>query len=386
MNDTKIFVERLSADISKAMEDKRNIDELTKHIIRYIDKNNDKLQAIGPMKQIFFSDADMNIIYKCSGITEKRALEVIKEVKSTGLQAQWSNVGKPYLVVLMLMIREASIKKKKDLVQLLILYMGLSSYFSLFRKYFQFEPNPAIMEYTINNLSNKYKIKQLGTMYAAIVDTMKVAHETGEQRLINGLDKDLVVYIQDKKTRLNDMFKNIRGEFEVNYQQSKYMNVDYDSFEEDDYRESNSDTFEITRVTDKVLLKLLVEGPQMQLVNLAAKLNQVSVNELRNYSNVIITGENKESLREVIESIVTLFISTGGNKVTEIRTNKFLQYSLEIYKKSNTNDKNIIRIKSILDKWLKDVGLFQKTNRLATINSFRKALFTFFVFSIEKYN
>lgn len=384
--DTKIFVDRLSEDISKAMEDKKNIDKISRHIINYVDRNNDKLQAMGPMKQIFFSDADMNIIYECSGITEKRALDTIKEVKATGLQAQWSNVGKPYLVVLSLMIREASIKKKKELVYLLIMYMGLSSYFSLFRKYFQFEPNPAIMEYTINNLSNKYKIKQLGTMYATIIDTMQVAHDTGESRLIGGLDKDLVVYIQDKKTRLNDMFKNIRREFEVNYQQSKYMNVDYDSFDEDDYRESNSDTFEITRITDKVLLKLLIEGPQMQLVNLSAKLNQVSVNELRNYSNKIITGTNKEGLRQVIESILTLFISTGGNKVTEIRTNKFLQYSLDIYKKSNTNDKNIIRIKAVLDQWLKDVGLFQKTTRPATINSFRKALFTFFIFSIEKNN
>ena len=59
-------------------------------------------------------------------------------------------------------------------------------------------------------------------------------------------------------------------------------------------------------------------------------------------------------------------------------------YCLQIYRRSNTTDKNIIKIKAILDKWLKDLGLMDKTNRTATIVSFRKALFTFFVMEIQK--
>ncbi|MNT90802.1 hypothetical protein D3C72_2317930 [compost metagenome] len=56
---------------------------------------------------------------------------------------------------------------------------------------------------------------------------------------------------------------------------------------------------------------------------------------------------------------------------------------MEMYRKSNTTDKNIIAVKKILDEWLHDLGTYKKTQRLATINDFRRALFTFMVFSIQ---
>ena len=49
------------------------------------------------------------------------------------------------------------------------LYLALSMYPSLFSKYFKFKPNENIMEYTINNLSDKYKIKKTGTLLSALI-------------------------------------------------------------------------------------------------------------------------------------------------------------------------------------------------------------------------
>lgn len=383
---SQIFVNGLHPAIEKGLAKPENEKKLIKYIVNCVDRNSSKLQAMGPIDMIYFTAEDMNIVYECCEITEADVNAVTKKVKETGLKAQWSNVGKPFHVLLTMMIRYYKFKKKPDKVKMLLLYYGVSLYPTLFYKYFPHSPSQPIMEYTINNLSNKYKIRQLGTMYATIVDTMEKADDTGESRLIKGEDKDLLVYIQDKKTRLNDMFKNISREYYANHEQQRYMNYDFDNFEEEGYHESNSNMYEIQKITDKVVMKLVVQGPDMQLINVSAKLNQVSVNELRNYINVLVISDNREDIRKLIEALLSLYLFDGNNNVKEIRSDKFLHYCLELYKKSNTNNQNIIMIKQILDKWLKDVGLFEKTSRQATINSFRKALYTFFVFTVEKSN
>lgn len=380
----KIFVDSLHAKVEKGLSKPENEKKLVSYIVKCIDRNNSKLQAIGPIEMIYFTDEDMKILYECTEIPESEVMEVIKKVKATGIKAQWSNVGKPFHVLITLCIRYYKIKKKKDMVKMLLLYYGVSLYPLLFFKYFQHAPNQAIMEYTINNLSNKYKIRQIGTMYGTIVDTMEKADDTGGSRLINGEDSEILVYIQDKRTRLNDLFKNISREYYKNHEAQRYMNYDFDNFDEEGYHESNSSMYEIQKLTDKISMKIVVHGPDMKLVNVAAKLNQVSVNELRNYISKLITSENREEIRKLIECILSLYLFDGNNTLDEVRSDKFLNYCLELYKKSNTNNKNIIEIKQILDKWLKDVGLLDKTNRQATINSFRKALYTFFVFTIEK--
>jgi hypothetical protein len=77
-----------------------------------------------------------------------------------------------------------------------------------------------------------------------------------------------------------------------------------------------------------------------------------------------------------------LYLFNDQNTVQEVGSNRFLVYCLDTYKKSNTTDENIIKIKRVLDKWLDDLGTYKKTQRLATINNFRRALFMFFVMSI----
>ena len=62
-------------------------------------------------------------------------------------------------------ITYAKRNKNTDLANYALMYLALSMYPSLHYKYFPFEPNPQIMDYTINNLSNRYKIKQLGTIW-----------------------------------------------------------------------------------------------------------------------------------------------------------------------------------------------------------------------------
>ena len=129
-----------------------------------------------------------------------------------------------------------------------------------------------------------------------------------------------------------------------------------------------------------------MSGPDLKIVEVCSRLNDISMNDLRTVvTSMVSDKENSKDIKKMIASILVLFISEGQAKVSEIRTNKFVLTCLQIYKKSNTGNKSIIAIKSLLDVWLARYSTrYKASNRAATLNNFRKALFTFFIFTIQQ--
>lgn len=370
--------------VEKALDKKENTIMLKNAVSDYLDRNNEKLTTIGPVYQTVFSDMDKEKLYNAIELRPEKILEVLR--RSPSVKADRYIIKNPFNTGIALAIRYYTMKNNEEMVNACLIYMTLAFYPSIFHKFFKFEPNEQIMNYTINNLSNKFKVKQLGTIYAALIDTAQGAYKLHKPRLVKGTDKDIVGFILDVKTRLNSLMRKISVEFYKVHEKNLYLNTEYDSYEEDNYHESDSNSYAVERLTNAVVLKLVVDGPNMKIVNTAAKICQVSVSELRNYVNTIVINDNREKIKQIIESILYLYLFDSQNTVNDIRNNnKFLLYCLEMYKKSNTTDKNIIKIKSILDEWLEDLGTYKKTQRLATINNFRRALFLFFVITIQTY-
>lgn len=380
-NDNKILLTELYPLVEKALSKKENTVKLKQAVNDFLDRNNEKLTTLGPIYRIIFSPEDMNKLYDAIEVNPLAIKSMIK--KSSVIKGQWQIMNNPFNSAIAMAIRYYKLKKNDEMVKVLLIYLTMSMYSSLHFKYFKYEPNVNIMNYTINNLSNKFKIKQMGTIYHALVDTTIVSDKTNSDILERGYDKDIVDYIMAVKTRLNSLLRKLSIEFYKNEKEKRYLNVDSDSYDEDNYHEADSNMYAIERITNNVVLKLIVDGPNMKHISLSAKLCRVSVNELRNYLNTMIVSSRREEIKAIIECILFLFLFDSQNTIEDINSSKFLIYCNEIYRKSNTTDKNIIKIKKILDGWLEELGTYKKTERLATINDFRKALFIFFVASIE---
>lgn len=382
MANDKILLTKLYPQAERRLKERDNTVMLRKSIEGYIDRNMDKLNTLGPVHRTLFGDHDTKPVFDAIGIEPGQIVAHLKE--STILIGKWPIMNNPFNTAITLALRYYMLSHNDDMAKATLTYLTLSMYPSLHHKYFRVSvPNENIMNYTINNLSNKFKIKQLGSVYAALIDTAMVCYKTNEARLKRFTDKDVLDFIQDVKTRLNSLIRKVSNEFFDNHIKGNYMNLEVDNYDEENFRESDSNSFAVERLANSVTLKLSVQGPKLQLVQIAAKFCQVSGNELRNYTETKISGDNQEDIRKLVESILFLFIFDGQNNVKEVGTNKFFAYCLEMYRKSNTTDKNIILIKKILDSWLEDLGTYKKTQRLATINDFRRALFLFMVLSIQ---
>lgn len=381
---TSVILANIYPKVEQAFTSKETQRKFSAIVASYVDRNVNRLSTAGPSKRTLFSDMERNKVYDLIDFDPKTCKAIVKQ--SNYIKASWKIVNDPFNLVMMMILRYAKLNKLDQINQLAVTYLTLSMYPSLHYKYFKFEPNEAIMQYTINNLSNKFKVKQVGNILQALVDTTALADKTYDKNIRHANDKELTDYINAYKTRLNSLIKKIRDAFEKDYRSGNYMNTERDNEDENDFKTSDSNSLLIQRIVDQVVLKLSVNGPDSRIVDISAKMNQVSVNETRNTLNQLTQNKDESvNIRALCESILYLYLFNGENHVNDLNGSKFLTFCLAVYKKSNTNDENVIKVKSILDTWIEKYSeTYRKTQRVATLNNFRRALYSFFVFTLQR--
>lgn len=381
---TSVILANIYPKVERAFTSKETQRKFSAIVASYVDRNVNRLSTAGPSKRTLFSDMERNKVYDLVNFDPKTCKAIVKQ--SNYIKASWKIVNDPFNLVMMMILRYAKLNQLDQINQLAVTYLTLSMYPSLHYKYFKFEPNEAIMQYTINNLSNKFKVKQVGNILQALVDTTALADKTYDKNIRHANDKELTDYINAYKTRLNSLIKKIRDAFEKDYRSGNYMNTERDNEDENDFKTSDSNSLLIQRIVDQVVLKLSVNGPDSRIVDISAKMNQVSVNETRNTLNQLTQNKDESvNIRALCESILYLYLFNGENHVNDLNGSKFLTFCLAVYKKSNTNDENVIKVKSILDTWIEKYSeTYRKTQRVATLNNFRRALYTFFVFTLQR--
>ena len=352
----------------------------------YLERNNDKLAMAGPLTQIIFHESDKEKLMEAFGVTPKFIKECMvesKDVKVNEMGQSLNTFNLSCAIAIKYMVEES---KDPNTTKMLTTLFTMSFYPTVFRKYFPYDPNENIMNYVINNMSNKFKIKQLG-LFKAMMELGDVCLHNHMANLKNGDDIRFVKYVLDMKNRTNSMFKNICNEYKIAHTNKKYVNLDSEDMSDENYREVDNNLFIVARFTDNTVEKLILEGPTMQLITYAAKISQVSVNELRNYMVAICREkEFHEGLRDVVESILYLYLYEGQHHSEEIQGNDFLTFGLELIRQSNSQSKNLIKIKDVLEDWVNELGVTKKTKRTATINAFKRAMFIFIVLSIQLHN
>lgn len=371
--------------VSSALKDKNTLSEYKTMIDKYIANNADKLFTSGPAARPGFSEEMRSEYIRLTGLSDTKIKEAVKHSKY--INPSWFT-AKPFNIANSVATRYFGMTNNEEYLTITFYYIIAYLYPPLHYRFFRYcNPYEACMEYTINNLSGKYKLKNFPNMWAAFVDMCKIAYSLHKPKLEKGDDKAYIDYINDIQTRMRSLLRNVSNEYYDNYENGRYLGTEHESFEEEDYREATSNSGDIENISNKVTSHLIMHGPDMQLTRLAAKMNSVSVNELRNYVTCIINEKHKQDIHDITENILYLFLfNTEGetHSAKEIGTNEFMIHCMKIYKKSNTTNKNIINVKKILDGWVKELGIDKRSNRTATIAYFRRALYSFMVLSIQK--
>lgn len=390
---SKIAITELYSTVETALKKPENAKMFRTIIDKNMARNASIYSAPGPMKRPIFTNAEQTQMYETLGLTEAKLKEVLGKLKKSDSRWGIQGVNYPFMLANVLSIRHWTINQDKKQLQNALSYFIVFQYPLLHYKYFRYEPTESVMLYVVNNLSNKFRLKQNGNLWNTLVEIVMGAYELHKPRIKNGDDDGLVRFLTDARTRMNSFMRKIGNEFYEAHNSGVYLQSEADNFEEDKYYEADSNTLLVARITTKTLSRLVINGPDMKLVELAAKNCDVSVNQLRNCTQSMCNGDHQEDIRQILESLLNIYLVTGNRERkgkrktgTDVGTNDFLIYSMNVYKKSNTVDPDVIRIKEILDRWMEESDIRKRIGSPTQIGAFRRALYMFFVLTLVKEN
>lgn len=381
----KIILTNLGLPVELCFNNKNNINKFNRLVKKYIDDNNDILYANAPLYRLYFSDEiNRKPIYEITDIKPNFVKEVIN--KTDEIKNNWLILNDTFNILMAVIIRDLSKRDKKyeETLNNAILYLTLSFYSSLHFKYYRkFLPNENIMNYTLNNISNKYKFKQAGTIIKALFETAKVSHDTYVKDLINGTDLDIINYIRNLHTRLNNLMKNFTDAYDKNYKNKNYINYEVDDNNAETYKEVDNISLFIERTGDEATNKFFSTNIDQKFINVSAKFSNCSAITLRKAIESIKNSE-KDKIKFLILSILQVYMNDGKNSSDSIASSKFIAYCIMIYSKSNTKNINIINIKKLLDYFMKNnCNKYSDTEREATRINYRKGLYMYIVLIIQ---
>lgn len=367
-----------------------NMDRKFKQLIGdFIDRNNDKLRTPGPQYLIPFGDKDKEGFYQLFGLNEDDVLKLVMKITSNLGSSDFKYLrNNPIFWLFFCCIRYYTLKKDSRGLNTVLAMYALSVYPSTFHKYFKHEvSSPGVMAYTIDHLTNKFIIKQKGHIFGALTFSIQQSFKFLQNGIIDGSDKEAIRFIQRIRNDQNSMIKKICDQYNTNYNKGLSIDTAFDTGAEGEVIDSYvNDTSQVEMVARSIVLPIITNGINLKYVDACAKMSQISVSEVRFYLTKIIVNEQSEKIEKFVEAILFLWLYTEKKSKKEINSSEFLVWSSRLFRKTNSNDSNILTIKTTLNEWGETSGLHQKFTREASRINYKKAIFFYFILSIQYYN
>ena len=386
---SKILKNALYKRICDTISIDKNKKELFKYIAAYRNKHINELSnpMITNNIPFFHSGEDANIVYKCCGLTLDDINPPIEQAKvMVKLDAAGKNIT-PFNVVMIMLI--SHFYDDKPRLKSLLLYYACGMYYLIYTGMFKkFAPDPDTMQYTMNNLSNKFMLKKEGSLEKAMVVTLENGVDHYKSILKNLSDYDICnTLIPGLRTTVASMLQSVASEYFDNYDKGNKI------FEQQEYNDEGefiidreSDIARVQRAASAATIDFYSHPINLNVIRTVAKMHtDASANEIRACIEYIHDASDSKSVQRFYECIFSAFFNENPTMTTEdLHSMKFLAAANSIYKKGNSKDPNIVTIKSISHDWLsKGSPVYARSNRVATMNTYRKCIFLYFVMVIS---
>lgn len=385
MDSQSIIVNELYPRVEAGLKNPAKQAALVKGISAYIDRNSHILFSLNLSTRLIIGEHDRTLVFDTLGISEKEIHDIIN--KSQFGKIEW--VMRPFSVALLMCVRFFELHNKHKETELCSIYLSFLYYTLMHAKIFVYLPNKEIMDYTLHknpNVTNNFIIKREGSVFGMIKHTVMTSHELYINSIVKPCtDKDVNDYLSSIRTRIGSNLKNIMQYFREDHREGHFFNKDHESYEEESYQVTDSTSLAIAKLANKTSLNIASFGFAKSHTDIVANMSiDTSAFMLHNIMHNII-DQFRLDLDEFITHVIELYVIEGGNNINEVGSKKFIAHAMSLYKTNSTKPR-VIKMKDILDKWINagSVKHGVKIIRPATINAYRKAVFTVFVYTIAK--
>ncbi len=377
----------------------KNEKALMQYIARYRDRNINILSTIYIKDDMIFTDSDANALFVACGVDKDELQKIIDSLEKPPFVQEQKNIT-PFRVLMIFVVRYYQKRGPKTYYEMAKSYYEYNLYYSLYNTNFPHKiKNRAVdtMVYTIDNLQSGMILKKAGSievMMQMLANKVFDPDPDNDKTKYNytklweeASDWGVEYLINQLKTRLNGQFSAIKKKFMENY---KAGNVSYQEGdphdEEGNVVEREFSSGRISQLTDKYVTKFFVNTIDRDLCTRWAKVFKVSPNELMNALERIQSENRTSEVQAFYSSLFTLFFEQNPNARDEdLHSKSFLLTAETVYRSGNSKNIHVITIKKYTHEWL-DRGskTYHSSTSAGTLNSFRRAIFYYFVRTVAE--
>lgn len=356
----------------------------------YMDRNSVKLHTSGPMYMIPFGDVDKGEFFKLfemkSSDVEKMVVTITKSISATTDFKLLK--GNPIFWVFYCCIRYYTIKKDDKGLNTSLAIYALSAYPSVFHVFFKYPPDQGVMQYTMDNLTEKYLMKQGGHVFGGLFLSIKHSYEFLKPAMIDASDAEIIRFIQRIRNDQKSMIKNICDQYMQNHAKGLRVKLTKDNNTEDMAVDVDADnnTSAVEVVTQNIVNQIITNGLDLRRITQCKDLSGIGLADCRFYLSKVVTVKYTKEIQNFVHSIIFLYLYDEHKNKEDINSTHFLVWSSELFRKTNSNNPNIRCIKETLDKWGEETGVHAKFKREASRVNYKKSIFWYFILSIQYYN
>lgn len=373
--------------VEKVLSTQEGKNKFSRLVSDYINKHSTKLTAIGPMNLIPFTMDDKAGFFNLFQVEDKEIQKVVKEAVNAieNRSSFLFMTNNPIYSLFYNVIRYFTLNRDEKLLNSSLIITSLAFYPSIYSKYYVFDPNPGVMQYTIDNLSQRFIIKKTNSIFGTLSYSIKSSWNFHEKFFKEASDKQVVSFIQRIRNDQNSLMKKIKNAYMENYKKGLTVQTQVDSYEDNQVVDNENNTNKVELATTKILQKMLLNGTDLKICEFAAQACVISKLDLRNYITLLIVEKKSDEIRSLIESILFIYLYDEKHLYSEINSKQFISFALTTFKRSNSMDDNIRNIKKILEKWCIETKIYAKYSRIATRVDYSRAIFLYMILSIQKY-
>lgn len=366
-------------------------------IKKYIVDHIAEMSTRGPGKRIIWSITDEENYFLASGVNRNTIADIIKG--SDYIDPKWLVATKPLNMLMALQIvfywrhmtkeeKSKTTEYKKTMVFLINLIFTIRFYTSLNLQYFQFEPDEELMNQTIEELSDRYTIKDMHNIYELLEYFAYTNIENAINLMERPTDYNINYLMGNLHGRINTTLKGIANAFYEKYNRGDSVQVDKmqgQTEEGDTYMNiPTSVSADIENITRKLGIRLVSDtSVDQNILKIACKETKISVAKMNiTFSNMI--GNDRDYVLILVRRILIYYLGYLKKDRKTIRSINFITLMKRTYNVSNTKDQGLIDIKAALEELMKRNNKeYLKINRVATLSNMKACCFYYWLLYIN---
>jgi len=380
--------------VSDVLSKKINQDKLIEFTGKFMDDHANQLSTSGPVYTFTFGDKETSFLYELFNVNAEKLLDLwyktIEETYYGNISAFFTGwiQNAPHKLLMVAMLIESVQKGYEDMITCCEYLWAFAEYPIIYREYWKTGVKEDVMNYTIEHLGNKFKIKvkKLNNLQALLKYDATSAVLSFMDRLKEGADNVYADFMQRMRNQLNNTLKNISRVYYKNSEDNATQHNKQSEFDDGTLTDQEGITTNISQIVDNTINKFGNAEINSSILKVAAEGSQVDKNNLSGFiSQIYSTKDNK--LPKFVENIITAYFDKNPTD-TSIQPGAFVTFGFALYRSIGTSKNPLYaEIRSILDYWMyKIIDIRSIYSREPTCINYTRAIFNYMILMINHYN